>query len=202
MENTSQALDEVRARIRQLERQLRRWRIGVLSFGLALIVALSVSVARSQQGSTPIRAPFTIVGEKGETLLFVDKWQKPGSPVYGTALTLYVAQTGASKTLPAATIVASGDLYKDASDPQADYLNVVETYLYKYGSNSRGPTTTPYKASSLGLTRAGGSQILWNLPKEPNSVPTPAARLTAKRDVGGELILSSDRGKEGTTLKP
>jgi hypothetical protein len=114
----------------------------------------------------------------------------PNSPI-GSGLTLY------ANGQPSAVLVTSGELYKDAEDPGQTYLNLLETFLYKYPPRSE---PKPFLASSLALTRAGGSLLLWNNTDVPGSTPTHAARLTAKRGVGGTLILSSDKGQEVARL--
>ena len=96
----------------------------------------------------------------------------------------------------------TGKLYKDANDVAENYLNVVETWLYRYPRDAQGKIDpTPYLAASTALTRAGGSIVVFSEQGKPTTTPPIAARLTAKRGIGGAVILFDGAGNEAKTIQ-
>ena len=193
-------MDRIEARIQLLEertlnteRHLKRWRMLTFILGISVLMSYSIRLQRpfevEAQTLTRFPAPFEITTQaKGKTMRLMRVDVAPSGPnLVGAALTLY------ANDQPAASLMTTGALYKDAEDPTQSYLNLLETFLYKYPANGQ---PKPLLASSLALTRAGGSLVLWNNTDAQGSQPSHAARLTAKRGVGGTLILSSDKGVE------
>lgn len=184
------------SRIRRLERRLSASQIAVvLLFGLVVYEYHHPVVYA--QAETVFKAPLRIVNQQGRDLLRLGEWVRPGSPnIVGPALTLY------ANGQPAASIVATGDLYRDPKDASQNYLNELKTYLYEYSARPGvAQTAIPQEVSSLALTRSGGSLIIMGRSGTPG-VAIPAARLTANREAGGTVILYNKSGQPGTTLRP
>jgi hypothetical protein len=201
-------MDAMEKRLRFLEERTQHLEQSVkLSKVVAFILCVGLVVSYSSQWQRPIAAlaqsgtsfpaPFEIytqVGNQKMVLMRVEalnaRLGDPTSP-WGGGLKLY------ANGQPSALMLPTGQTYKDPDDPNQNYLNLLATYLYKFPPS--GPPK-PLMVSSLALTRAGGSFMLWNNTDTPGVVPSHAVRITAKRGVGGTLIFSSAIGKEVSHL--
>ena len=104
---------------------------------------------------------------------------------------------------PAALLRTTGMAYKDVYDKDANYLNVLETWLYRYQDDQqRAINPTAFLATSTALTRSGGSIVVFNAQGTQSLTPPFAARITSKRGVGGEIILYNPDGTEAKSIQP
>jgi hypothetical protein len=194
MEITNTSSSALETRLRRAERKLLVFQIGAC--GVAALVGAAVLSDYAQAQNGTVKGPLTIVNAKGQTVLTLGEWTRPGSPnISGSTVTLF------ANGQPAASLVATGDMYKRASDPSAKYLNEMKTYLYEYFP---GKAPVAHEVSSLALTEAGGSLIIMGRTAASGGQEKPvhAARITAAKDVGGMLILSSPSGEPGRSLRP
>jgi hypothetical protein len=200
MDGLLDRIQELETRARKMEGQLRKWKLGALLAGIAAIGYFCVAPGHAQlfpgpanNASNAFKAPFVVTGASGHKLLEVTELteQRGGSESQDTLLTLF------RNGQPAVLYRTTGKMYKDAYDPTDSYLNVVETWLYKYPRDSQGKIEpTPYLASSTALTRAGGSIAVFNEEGKPTRTPPFAARLSAKRGMGGVVLLYDSGGNE------
>jgi hypothetical protein len=190
MEITVVRLTMIENRLRKTESGLLVWQVLVICLVAALVFQHYTS---SVQAQSPIHAPFSVVDAQGKTLFQISEWHRPGSPAVGAALSLF------TNGVPTASFVTTGDMYKDARDPDQSYLNELKTYLYEYQTGKKDPIMQ--EVSSLALTKAGGSLVILSRPSGDAKTPW-AARLTAAPDVGGKLTLFSKDGTEGKVIAP
>jgi len=200
MEGLRERLQELEGRTRRMERQLLRWRLLACVITVGVIAYAAVLPGQAQftqptQAST-FTTPFTIKGTDGVKVMEItDYIDKGNNNSHDALLTLY------RNGQPAAIFRTTGKVYKDAYDPAESYLNVVETWLYRYPRGKDGAVQpTAYLASSVALTRAGGSIVVFNEQGAPSTTPPMGARLTAKRGVGGALMLFDPEGNEGKVV--
>jgi hypothetical protein len=206
MESLLERIQELENRTRKVEGQLLRWR--TLAFLLAIGgAALAYCLPGQAQvpltnlaAPTTFTAPFVVKAANGMTLLEVKEFNDQASENSQDALlTLY------RNGLPAVMYRTTGKVYKDAYDPKENFLNVVETWLYRYPKNATTGKLEPlpYLAASTALTRAGGSVVVFNEESsKPSMTPPFAARLTAKRGSGGSLVLYDNEGREAREIQP
>jgi len=193
MESAYDQMESVQVRIKRLEQRLIFWQITVLS--LALMVVGGFALRAEAQSPTQFRAPFQILSTDGKRVLFTFfEWQRPGAPAPGAALAFY------EKNVPFAYLTATGDTYKNPTDPSDKFLNELKIYLAEYPAQDTTKMAQWFEVSSLALTSGGGSLVLLNRPGTPTSQPTHAARLTAK-DGDGRLIMYMKDGKTETFPK-
>lgn len=201
MDGLLDRIHELETRTRKMEGQLRKWRFVALLGCLAAVGYFCVAPGHAQLFPGPgsgnagntFKAPFVVTGAGGLKLLEVTELteQRGGTESQDTLLTLF------RNGQPAVLYRTTGKMYKDAYDPTDSYLNVVETWLYKYPRDSQGKIEpTPYLASSTALTRAGGSIAVFNEEGKPSRTPPFAARLSAKRGTGGAVLLYDTAGNE------
>ncbi len=203
MDGMLERIDQLERRTRAMERQVRLWRILaaltiLVAVGYYCVAPGQAQFIPGQQQPTPtFVAPFTVVGTGGVKLLEVtEQFEKAGDGSQDALLTLY--RNGRA----AVTYRTTGKVYKDAYDAAENYLNVVETWLYRYPRDSQGKIDpTPYLASSTALTRAGGSIVVFSEQGSPTTTPPIAARLTAKRGTGGAVMLFDAAGNEGKIIQ-
>ena len=189
MENLGERLQGLEARTRKMEAQLRRWRlaaclIGLTAVGLAVVVRSDAQQPVEQ--AYVVSALFTVKGSTGNTIFTVMEYEDGQRKSKDAMLTLY------RNGLPAALVRTTGMTYRDAADPKENFLNVLETWLYKYPDKG---SPVPYLVSSTGLTRSGGSFVIFNDQAGASTTPPFAARLTAKEGIGGQLSLFNTEGK-------
>ncbi|MCS7046262.1 MAG: hypothetical protein NZO58_07890 [Gemmataceae bacterium] len=202
MEGLLQRIDALERRTLALERKLRTWRSVALVVMLVALAGIWVVPSQAQQGigfgtGATFTAPFVVTGTGGAKLLEVNEFfERTGDGSQDALLTLY------RNGRPAAMFRTTGKLYKDAYDPADSYLNVVETWLYRYPRDAQGRIEpTPYLVASTALTRGGGSIAVFSEQGRPTATPPMAARLTAKRGVGGAVMLFDQAGNEGRIIQ-
>jgi hypothetical protein len=203
MENLLQRVQQLEARTRRVEGQLWRWRIVavVLAIGAGVLAYTLPGIAQPVTGANgyAITAPFVVKAANGSILFEVKEFADQGNAnSQDTLMTLY--RNGA----PAAMYRTTGKIYKDAYDPKENFLNVVETWLYRYPATATGVKADPipYLASSTALTRAGGSIVVFNAENKASMTPPMAARITAKRGNGGVIRLYDAEGRESREINP
>ncbi len=187
-------------RTRKMEGQLRKWRVLALLIGVCALGYACVVPGQAQPGAAPVntfKAPFVVTGTNGLKLLEVSEFtERAGSADSQDAL-LTLFRNGQ----PAVMYRTTGKIYKDAYDPADSYLNVVETWLYRYPRDAQGKSEpTPYLAASTALTRGGGSIVVFSQQAKPTTTPPIAARITAKRGAGGAVMLFDSAGNEGKVI--
>jgi hypothetical protein len=201
MDELLNRIQQLEQRTRRMERRLHHWRLAALLIGVAAIVGYFTAPAgQAQPGAATgnaVTAPFVVRGANGVKLFEVAEFVDRGTDnSQDTLMTLY--RNGRQ----AAMYRTTGKAYKDAYDPAENYLNVVETWLYRYPRDSQGKIEpTAYLAASTALTRAGGSIVVFGDHGQRTTTPPMAARLTAKRGVGGAVMLFDNDGQEGKVLQ-
>jgi hypothetical protein len=203
MERLEKRLEELEARTRKIERRLRWWQLAAVSLLITVLSLWGSLTGQAQVGqganATAFSAPFEIRGSAGQPLLRVSENRTTtdrNSP-REAVLTLFLDGR------QSVSLRTTGEMFKDPDDPGLSFLNLFQTWLYQYPNDERGkPVERATLASSLGLTRAGGSFVLWRLPEGDSLQGTQAARLSAKRDGGSSLILFKKDGTVGTTVAP
>lgn len=200
MDGLLDRIQELESRTRQMERLLLRWRLAALLVVVGVVVGYFVTPqGHAQPGvgtSNTFTAPFIVRGSNGVKLFEIAEFVDRGADnSQDTLMTMY--RNGRQAVMYRTT----GKAYKDAYDPAENYLNVVETWLYRYPRDSQGKIEpTAYLAASTALTRAGGSIAVFGDHGQRTTTPPMAARLTAKRGVGGAVLLFDNDGQEGKTL--
>jgi hypothetical protein len=199
MEGLHDRMHELEIRARNMEAQLRKWKVLAFLIGLCAVGYACVLPGQAQPGGEPFhtfKAPFVVTGSSGLKLLEVNEVvERTGRGSQDALLTLY------RNGQPAVMYRTTGKLYKDAYDSAESYLNVVETWLYRYPRDGKGKVDpTPYLASATALTRAGGSIAVFG--EQDKTTPTPpfAARITARRGAGGAIMLFDAAGHEGKLI--
>lgn len=201
MEKLLERMQVLEARTRKLEGQVRGWRFAAGLLALGALALWAVVPGQAQQlgtTSTTFAAPFVVKGANGATLFEVKEFIDRGRDnSQDTLLTFY------RNGQPAALLRTTGLAYKDATDRDTNFLNVLETWLYRY-QDEQGKKINPtaYLTTSTALTRGGGSLVVFNAQGNPSLTPPFAARITAKRGVGGEVILYNPDGTESKSLQP
>jgi hypothetical protein len=195
MDGLHDRIHELEIRARNMEAQLRKWKVLALLIGFCAVGYACVLPGQAQPVREPIhtfKAPFVVTGTNGLKLLEVNEAvEGTGGGSEDALLTLF------RNGQPAVMYRTTGKLYKDAYDPADSYLNVVETWLYRYPRDGKGKVDpTPYLASSTALTRAGGSIVVFGQQDKSTATPPIAARFTAKRGAGGALMLFDAAGHE------
>ncbi len=216
MENLVDRVQQLEMRTRKMEAQLWRWRIAVLSIGLAAVgLGFGLRSEAQQQppsyqqqppyqqqpyqqapaapAGTVVNAPFTVKGSDGSTLLTITEYQDTMRKGNDSLLTFY------RNGLPAALFRTTGMTYRQATDSKDNFLNVIETWLYRYPDKA---SPVPYLAASTALTRSGGSLVVFNEQGAASTTPPFAARLTAQQGIGGRLVLFNPDGKEAKVIDP
>lgn len=203
MENLLDRMQLLEARTRKLEGQVRGWRLAAFMLALGALGLWAVVPGQAQQlggggTTTTFAAPFVVKGANGATLFEVKEFIDRGRDnSQDTLMTFY------RNGQPAALLRTTGLAYKDAADKEANFLNVLETWLYRYQDDQHQKINpTAYLTTSTALTRAGGSLVVFNAQGNPSLTPPFAARITAKRGVGGEVVLYNPDGTESKTLQP
>jgi hypothetical protein len=195
MDNLADRFQQLETRIHRLERRLRMAKVTAVALALAAACVTYGFRGEAQQpppqGST-VKAPFTVTGSNGATLLTVDEYYDKDRKEFDTLLTYY------RNNVPSALFRTTGLYYKDAADPQLSFLNVFETWLYK--SDKTPPAA--FLVASTALTRAGGSIVVYNDQGPTSTTPPFAARLTAKTGIGGRLVLFNPKGQEAKVIDP
>lgn len=201
MDGLLERIHELEKRTRTMEGKLRTWRIAAVA---AVLIAAGYLWALPGQAqfrpvgsSNMFPAPFVVTGSNGIKLLEVSEHiERAGDGSQDCLLTLY--RNGRA----AATYRTTGKAYKDAYEPTENYLNVVETWLYRYPRDAQGKIDpTPYLAASTALTRGGGSIVVFSEQGKPSTTPPIAARITAKRGSGGAVMLFDAAGNEGRVIQ-
>ena len=203
MDGLLDRIQQLETRARKMERQLTKWRVAVVLVAICAVSYAWVQPGHAQPGFTPaanvstFTAPFVVKGANGVKLFEVSEFvDRAGDGSQDTLLTL--CRNGR----PAVMYRTTGKLYKDAYEAADNYLNVVETWLYRYPRDAQGKIDpTPYLASSTALTRAGGSIVVFSEQGKPTTTPPIAARLTAKRGTGGAVVLFDAAGNEGRVIQ-
>lgn len=201
MDGLLDRIQELENRTRKMERQVRAWRALVFIIALGAVGYACVLPGQAQprlpSTNNTFTAPFVVTGNGGVKLLEVSEHvERSGDGSQDCLLTLY--RNGRA----AATYRTTGKIYKDAYDAAENYLNVVETWLYRYPRDAQGKIDpTPYLAASTALTRGGGSIVVFSEQGKPTSTPPIAARLTAKRGTGGAVMLFDSAGNEGRVIQ-
>ena len=203
MDGLLDRIQQLENRTRRMEKKLTAWRLVALVIAVAAVGYAWVLPGQAQfpGGTTAtantFTAPFTIKGTNGAKLLEVSEFtDRNGDGSQDSLLTLY------RNGRPAAMYRTTGKLYKDAYDAAENYLNVVETWLYRYPRDAQGKIDpTPYLAASTALTRGGGSIVVFSEQGKPTTTPPIAARLTAKRGAGGVVMLFDSAGNEGKVIQ-
>ncbi|GEM_PF-6409740 len=154
MDGLLDRIQELELRTRKMERLLLRWRLVALLIGVgALIGYVATPQGHAQPGvatANNFTAPFTVRGTNGVKLFEVTEFvDRSADNSQDTLLTLY--RNGRQ----AAMYRTTGKAYKDAYDPAENYLNVVETWLYRYPLFTRGLEVLPRR-----LRRRSASRIL------------------------------------------
>ncbi|MCI0684310.1 MAG: hypothetical protein L0Y71_19545 [Gemmataceae bacterium] len=201
MDGLLERIHELEQRTRRMEGKLRTWRLAAAVS--ALVAAGYVFVVPGQAQFRPVAAsstfsaPFVVTGNNGIKLLEVSEHlDRAGDGSQDSLLTLY--RNGRA----AVTYRTTGKVYRDAYESADNYLNVVETWLYRYPRDAEGKIDpTPYLAASTALTRGGGSIVVFSEQGKPSTTPPIAARLTAKRGVGGAIMLFDTAGNEGRVIQ-
>lgn len=202
MDNLLARLQELETRTRKVEGQLRRWRVGAFLLCLATVSLVYVLPGQAQFGvggvaqQNVVSAPFIVKGSNGVKLLEINEFvDRNNTASQDALLTMY------RNGQPAAMFRTTGKIYKDAYDPKENYLNVIETWLYRYPVGKNGQVEPiPYLASSTALTRGGGSIAVFNEQGNPSMTPPFAARLTAQRGAGGAVMLFDQEGNQAKTF--
>ena len=202
MDSLLERIGALEVRTRNMEKKLTLWR------GLAVLaISAAVGYVWVQPGhaqftpqttnSNTFTAPFVVKGANGVKLLEISEFvDRAGDGSQDSLLTLY------RNGRPAAMYRTTGKLYKDAYESADNYLNVVETWLYRYPRDAQGKIDpTPYLAASTALTRGGGSIVVFSEQGKPTTTPPIAARLTAKRGTGGAVILFDTAGNETKVIQ-
>jgi len=199
MDGMIDRIQELEQRTRKMERQLLTWRALSIFIGVAAIGYACVTPGQAQPGATAstFTAPFVVKGANGVKLLEVTEFvDRAGDGSQDSLLTLF------RNGRPAAMYRTTGKLYKDAYESSDNYLNVVETWLYRYPRDAQGKIDpTPYLAASTALTRGGGSIVVFSEQGKPTTTPPIAARFTAKRGAGGAVILYDAAGNESKVIQ-
>lgn len=201
MDGFLERIHELEQRTRRMEGKLRAWRVAAVV--TALIAAGYIWVVPGQAQFRPVgssssfTAPFVVTGSNGIKLLEVSEHiERAGDGSQDCLLTLY--RNGRA----AVTYRTTGKPYRDAYEAADNYLNVVETWLYRYPRDAQGKIDpTPYLAASTALTRGGGSIVVFSEQGKPSTTPPIAARLTAKRGTGGAVMLFDAAGNEGRVIQ-
>lgn len=202
METLLDRIQVLEGRTRAMERQLWRWRMFAVLAALGAVILVYARPGVAQQFGAPtvstFTAPFVVKGSNGNTLFEVKEYLDANrANSQDTLLTFY------RNGQPAAIIRTTGLTYKDVYDKGENFLNVLETWLYRYQDEQQKPTTPKaYLATSTALTRGGGSLVVFNGEGNPKLTPPFAVRITAKRGVGGEVILYNPDGTEAKALQP
>jgi hypothetical protein len=201
MDKLLDRIQELEKRTRKVEGQLLRWRVMAFLIGAGAIGLLYGLPGHAQQlggTTTTFAAPFVVKGANGQTLFEVKEFvDRDRGNAQDTLMTFY------RNGQPAAMVRTTGLSYKDAFDKDANFLNVLETWLYRYQDDQqRKINPTPYLTTSTALTRGGGSIVVFNAQGNQTMTPPFAARITAKRGVGGEVILYNPDGTEGKAIQP
>jgi hypothetical protein len=203
MENLLKRVQELEARTRRVEGQLTRWRILAIfiALGAAVLGYTLPSVAQPTTGTNgnAVTAPFVVKGANGSVLFEVKEFSdQTNGNSQDSLMTLY------RNGQPAAMYRTTGKMYKDAYDPKENFLNVVETWLYRYPTSAAGVKTdpVPYLASSTALTRGGGSIVVFNAENKASMTPPIAARITATRGNGGAVRLYDSEGRQAKEISP
>ena len=202
MDGLLERIQHLETRTRGMERKLRTWRvaavvIALLAAGYAFVLPGQAQF-RPVGASSTFSAPFVVTGNNGIKLLEISEHQeRAGDGSQDCLLTLY--RNGRA----AVTYRTTGKAYKDAYEAADNYLNVVETWLYRYPRDAQGKIDpTPYLAASTALTRGGGSIVVFSEQgKGATTTPPIAARLTAKRGTGGAVMLFDSAGNEGRVIQ-
>ena len=129
----------------QMEALLWRWRIAALSIGLAAVGLGFVLRSEAQQpisAGSVVSAPFTVKGSDGSTLMTITEYQDTQRKGNDSLLTFY------RNGQPAALFRTTGMTYRQATDVKDNFLNVVETWLYKYPDKG---SPVPYLTASTAL---------------------------------------------------
>jgi hypothetical protein len=197
MESLPDRFHRLEMRIHRLERQLRMAKVTGMVLTLVAASAFFGFRGEAEQPPVPaqassVKAPFTVTGSNGATLLTIDEFYDKDRKEFDTLLTYY------RNNAPAALFRTTGLTYKDAADPAMSFLNVFETWLYKYDKTP----PSAYLVASTALTRAGGSIVVYNDQGSASSTPPFAARLTAKQGIGGRLVLFNPKGQEAKVIDP
>lgn len=176
MDGFLERIHELEQRTRRMEGKLRAWRVAAVV--TALIAAGYIWVVPGQAQFRPVgssssfTAPFVVTGSNGIKLLEVSEHiERAGDGSQDCLLTLY--RNGRA----AVTYRTTGKPYRDAYEAADNYLNVVETWLYRYPRDAQGKIDpTPYLAASTALTRGGGSIVVFSEQGKPSTTPPSAAR--------------------------
>jgi hypothetical protein len=202
MDGLLERVQDLEKRTGKMQGQLRAWRILAGLCVLATAAFAWVLPGQAQQfrpvgqNTNTFSAPFVVTGGNGVKLLEVGE-QVLADGSQDCLLTLF------RNGRPAATYRTTGKVYKDAYEVGENYLNVVETWLYRYPRDAQGKIEpSPHLASSTALTRAGGSIVVFAEQGKSTSTPPIAARLTAKRGAGGAVMLYDAAGNEGKQIGP
>jgi hypothetical protein len=196
MDNIVERLERLENRTRRIEGQLWRWRITALALGLVAVTLGYTLPGNAQQLIDPgsvATAPFTIKAKDGTTLMTIADFDDGTRKSKDTLLTYY------RNGQPAALFRTTGMTYRDAADPKDNFLNVFETWLYRYPD--KGPAVA-YLTSSTALTRSGGSLVLFNDQGPVSATPPFALRLSAQQGIGGRISLFNPDGKEAKVIDP
>jgi hypothetical protein len=201
MEGLIDRIQELEKRTHRMEGQVRLWRVLaclvlVLAIGYACVQPGQAQFGAPANNTSTFTAPLVVTGKGGVKLLEVSEHiEQSGDGSQDALLTLY--RNGRA----AVTYRTTGKLYKDAYEPSDNYLNVVETWLYRYPRDAQGKIDpTPYLAASTALTRGGGSIVVFSEQGRPTTTPPIAARLTARRGTGGAVMLFDSAGNEGKVI--
>lgn len=202
MDGLLNRIQELEKRTHKMEQQLFTWRalailLSVSAVGYAWVQPGQAQFTPPTVNNSTFTAPFVVKGANGVKLLEVSEFvDRAGDGSQDSLLTLY------RNGRPAAMYRTTGKIYKDAYESADNYLNVVETWLYRYPRDAQGKIDpTPYLAASTALTRAGGSIVVFSEQGKPTTTPPIAARLTAKRGVGGAVMLFDGAGNEAKVIQ-
>lgn len=110
----------------------------LLALGAAALVYVLPGHAQPLGVGAPVTftAPFIVKGANGSTLLEVKEYTDPNrGGSQDTLMTFY--RSGQ----PAAMLRTTGLNYKDVYDKDANFLNVLETWLYRYQDDQHAKST-------------------------------------------------------------